>query len=309
MIPDYPKYRQWLTLKGYSSATARTMIRQIEDFLGWAARENIPEAETVSYNDIMAYVKSCNSRGVSQKTIAHYVSDVRKFYEFLVSEGITRENPAAFVKLRGIKRKVYYNILSPQELQRLYREYPIEILSTPGKIIPPQEQNKLSRRRNKVIVSLLVSQGLRVEEIRALTVQDLRLREGQITIHSQRRIAERVLDLEAWQVYAFMDYLGGARKEMLHAYGEATDDLFIQRNKSVNFYGITSTLLQHLRKINSTVKSLDQLRASVITHWVKIYDLRKAQYMAGHRYVGSTEEYKQQVLDELQGDVKKFHPL
>ena len=51
------------------------------------------------------------------------------------------------------------------------------------------------------------------------------------------------------------------------------------------------------------------MRASVITHWVKIYDLRKAQYMAGHRYVGSTEDYKQQVLDELQGDVKKFHPL
>jgi hypothetical protein len=31
--------------------------------------------------------------------------------------------------------------------------------------------------------------------------------------------------------------------------------------------------------------------------------------MAGHRYVGSTEAYKQQLLDELQADVKKFHPL
>ena len=68
-------------------------------------------------------------------------------------------------------------------------------------------------------------------------------------------------------------------------------------------------VLQHLRKINKGVKNLDQIRASVITHWVKIYDLRKAQYLAGHRYVSSTEDYKQQVLDELQGDVKKFHPL
>lgn len=309
MIPDYPKFREWLTLKGYSFATVGTILRQTEDFLKWTAQENIPEPGQTGYNDIMAYVKSCNHRGVSQKTIAHYVSDVRKFYEFLISEGIAKENPAAFVKLRGIKRRVYYTILSPQELQQLYQQYLVTIGYEPGKIIPPQEQNMLSRRRNKVMVSLLVNQGLRVEEIKALKVQDLHLREGQVTIHSQRRIAERILELESWQVYELMDYLAGTRQEMLQVYGEATDRLFIGRHKTVNFYGITAMLLQHLRKINSSVKNLDQIRASVITHWVKTYDLRKAQYMAGHRYVGSTEDYKQQVLDELQGDVKKFHPL
>ena len=57
-------------------------------------------------------------------------------------------------------------------------------------------------------------------------------------------------------------------------------------------------MLAHLRKINASVKNFDQIRASVITHWVKIYNLRKAQHMAGHRYVSSTEDYKQQVLDE-----------
>lgn len=72
---------------------------------------------------------------------------------------------------------------------------------------------------------------------------------------------------------------------------------------------MTGMMLAHLRKINASVKNFDQIRASVITHWVKIYNLRKAQHMAGHRYVSSTEDYKQQVLDELQSDVKKFHPL
>jgi len=309
MIPDYPKFREWLTLKGYSSATVGTIVRQIEDFLKWATQENIPAPGEISYNDVMGYVKSCHGRGVSQKTIAHYVSDVRKFYDFLISEGITTENPAAFVKLRGIKRRVYYHVLSPQALQDLYRQYPVIIQYEPGKVIPPQDKNLVSRRRNKVIVNLPVNQGLRVEEIKALKLQDLHLREGQITIHSQRRIAERILELEAYQVYELMDYLADTRKKLLAMYGENTDDLFIQRNKSVNFYGITAMLLQHLRKIDPSVRNLDQVRASVITHWVKIYDLRKAQYMAGHRYVGSTEDYKQQVLDELQGDVKKFHPL
>jgi len=309
MTVNYPKFREWLTLKGYSSATVETVVRQIADFLRWGQQENIPDPTEMSYNDLMAYVKSCQERNVSQKAIAHYVSDIRKFYDFLISEDLTEENPAAFVKLRGIKRRIYHTILSPEELQQLYRAYPVVIEYEPGKIIPPQEQNLLSRRRNKVIVGLLVNQGLRVEEIKALKVQDLHLREGKITIHSQRRTAQRMLELEACQVYELMDYLGDTRKQLLEAHGETTDDLFIQRHKSVNFYGITRMVLQHLRKINKGVKNLDQIRASVITHWVKIYDLRKAQYLAGHRYVSSTEDYKQQVLDELQGDVKKFHPL
>ena len=309
MIPNYPKFREWLTLKGYSSATVGTILRQTTDFLTWAAEQGLPEPAELSYNDLIGYVQACQQRGVAQKTIAHYVSDLRKLFDFLISEGIGKDNPAAFIKLRGIKRRVYHQILSPQELQQLYRKYAVVIQHEPGKVIPPQERNLLSRQRNRVMVGLLVNQGLRVEELKALKVQDLQLREGRITVHHQRRTAERVLELEAAQVYELMDYLGGTRKKFLQHYGEATDDLFIQHHPAQNFYGVTAMLLKHLRRINPAVKNLDQLRASVITHWVKVYDLRKAQYMAGHRWVGSTEDYKEQVLDALQADVKKFHPF
>jgi integrase/recombinase XerD len=308
MTLNYPKFREWLTLKGYSAATVKTMVEQIVTFIAWTEAENIPEPAQVSYNDVMAYVQSCQARGVSQKTIAHYVSDVRKFYGFLISEGMLKENPAAFIKPRGIKRRVYYTILSPDELQQLYRQYPVDIAGEPGKNIPPQERNILSRKRNKVIMSLLVNQGLRVEEIKALRVQDLQLREGRMTVHSQRRTAERVLELESYQVYELMDYLAAVRKPFVEAAGPS-DRLFLQWKQGEHFYSVTGMMLAHLRKINASVKNFDQIRASVITHWVKIYNLRKAQYMAGHRYVSSTEDYKQQVLDELQSDVKKFHPL
>ena len=148
-------------------------------------------------------------------------------------------------------------------------------------------RNEFSRRRNKVIVGLLVNQGLRAEEIKALCVQDIWLREGQITVHSQRRTAQRILALEPGQVYELMDYLLEVRKAFLSTHGPS-DRLFLQRHQSENVYSVTARLLKYLRQINGSVKNLDQLRASVITHWVKIYDLRKAQYMAGHRYVSST---------------------
>lgn len=309
MILNYPKFREWLLLRGYSSATVATIVRQTTEFISWTERAGLAELPELTYNDLLSYVQVCQQRGVAQKTIAHYVADLRKLFDFLILEGIGKDNPAAFIKLRGIKRRVYHHLLSPDELQRLYQKYPVTIEQEPGKIIPPQARNVLSRRRNKVMVGLLINQGLRVEELKALKVQDLQLREGRITIHHQRRTAERTLELEAGQVYELMDYLADARKQLLQLHQGGTDELFIQHREALHFYSVTGVILKHLRQINHAVKNLDQIRASVITNWVKRYDLRKAQYLAGHRHVSSTEEYRQQVLDELQADVKKFHPF
>lgn len=306
---DYSKFKEWLTLKKYSPATVETTVRTVEYFREWAASENITDLEEVSYSDAMGFIKWSSKHGASQKTIASYLTHVRKFYQFLISEEAVKENPVAHIKVQGIKRKIYYDILTTEELETLYQQYPTTIEHEAGKIIPPQERNILARRRNKVVLSLLVHQGLRVEEIKALRLQDLQLREGKIIIHQQRRTAARTMQLQSSQVYELMDYIHETRKSMLVHYGEATDRLFINLQKGENFYTITQGLLKILRQINSRIKNLDQIRASVITQWLKQHDLRKVQYLAGHKYVSSTEKYKANVIDELQADVLKFHPL
>jgi integrase/recombinase XerD len=139
-------------------------------------------------------------------------------------------------------------------------------------------------------------------------LQDLQLREGKIIIHSQRRTAARTMQLAPHQVYELMDYVHETRKEFLKV-NDRTDKLFLQWKQGENFYGITQMMLSHLRKINSRIKNFEQIRASVITQWLKQYDLRKVQYLAGHKYVSSTEEYKANVIDELQDDIIKYHPL
>ena len=305
---NYDKFKEWLLLKRYSPATAATTIRATEYFRQWAARENIFELEEISYPDAMSFMQWSSKHGASQKTVANYLNHIRKFYQFLISEGAVKENPVAHIKVQGIKRKVYHDILNTDELQQLYQQYPTTIEHEPGKIIPPQQKNILSRRRNKVILSLLIYQGLRVEEVAALNLQDLQLREGKIAIHSQRRTAARTMRLESHQVYELMDYVHEIRRQFLET-NEATDRLFIQWKKGENFYGITQMMLAHLRKINSRIKNFEQIRASVIAQWLKQYDLRKVQYLSGHKYVSSTESYKANNIDELQDDVKKYHPL
>lgn len=305
---QYTKFKEWLLLKRYSHASATTTIRITEYFRRWAEGEGITELEEISYQDAMMFMQWSSKHGASQKTISNYLNHIRKFYSFLISEGVVKENPVAHIKVQGIKRKVYYDCLSDEELKELYQSYPVTIEHEEGKVIPPQHRNVLSRRRNKVIVSLLVHQGLRVEEVATLHLQDLQLREGKITVHQQRRTASRVMNLASHQVYELMDYVHEVRKEFLKEVG-ATDKLFIQWNNGENFYGITQGILKTLRTINSRIKNLDQIRASVITQWLRIFDLRKVQYLAGHKYVSSTEAYKANVIDELQEDVRKYHPL
>lgn len=303
---DYSKFNEWLLLKRYSPATAATTIRAAEYFRRWAATENIIEMEEISYQDAMSFMQWSSKHGASQKTIANYLNHIRKFYQFLMSEGAVTENPVAHIKVQGIKRKVYYDVLNTEELKTLYNLYPSSIDVT--KAMPPQQKNILSRKRNKVILSLIIYQGLRVEEVAALNLQDLQLREGKITIHSQRRTAARTMRLESNQVYELMDYIHEIRKQFLEVHGKS-DRLFLQWSKTDNFYGITQIMLVHLRKLNSRIKNFDQIRASVITAWLRQYDLRKVQYLSGHKYVSSTEEYKANNIDELQDDITKYHPL
>ena len=54
---------------------------------------------------------------------------------------------------------------------------------------------------------------------------------------------------------------------------------------------------------------LAQIRARTITGWLKHYNLREVQYMAGHKYVSSTERYRMDILEDLQKELEKNHPL
>jgi len=46
-----------------------------------------------------------------------------------------------------------------------------------------------------------------------------------------------------------------------------------------------------------------------ITHWLKQYNLREVQYMAGHRYVSSTEAYPVNNMEDLRADIDQFYPF
>ncbi|TXD83455.1 tyrosine-type recombinase/integrase [Subsaximicrobium wynnwilliamsii] len=292
---DQPEFIKYLLQKGYSIKSSERYLKDIERYKKWLNKENITEA-AASYNDITHYIQSKKGT-VKQITIQTVLASLKQYYNYLQELGFVAENPTVNVQIKGIKRKVLHNILTKQELEKIYFDY------------KNLESESLSKKRNEIIVSLLVYQGLNTNDIQNLVIKDVKLREGKIFIKGSRRSNERTLKLEAHQILDFMEYQLKTRETILQETNKQTDLFFVTQGSSLKLQNVMQKLMQQLHKQNKQVESVKQIRASVITGWLKVYNLREVQYFAGHRYVSSTENYLINDLEDLKEDINKYHPI
>lgn len=306
-LKEQKGFTDYLLMKGYSTATIKRYVRDTEVFLKWTRKENIPH-EFIVYSDVLHYIQGIKKR-VNQRTVSTQLNSLKHYFNFLEQTEQYTENPTTQIKIHGIKRKILYDILTHQELERLYNNFEI-----PNQESKDRNQNwfkasVIVSKRNKVILGLMLNQGLNSHELGELTEKDLKLREGKIYIAGSRRSDERELKLEAHQVLDIMEYQLKIRSEILQQANKSSDKLFVSVGNSEHFRSIINKLIKKLHKQNSKVTSAKQIRASVITHWLKFYNLRQVQYMAGHRFVSSTEAYLINDMDDLQEDINKYHPI
>jgi integrase/recombinase XerD len=292
---EQPNFKKYLLQKGYSLQTIKSFELPVNRYQKWLKKENVTEL-SASYNDILHYIQGKRNT-VKQRTIQNEVNAIKHYYNYLKELDLVAENPALTIAVKGVKRKMLYNTFTKQELEKLYNDY---------KNI---EGDSLAKKRNEIIVSLLVYQGITSTELGRLTTADLKLREGKIWINGTRRSNERTLKLESHQILDFMEYTLQVRPLILQKTGKQTDLLFTSFGRSTKFNNIISKLLPQLKELNKKVKSVYQIRTSVIAHWLKSYNLREVQYRAGHRYVTSTEAYLINDLEDLQKDIDQFHPF
>lgn len=298
-----------LRTEGYSPSTIRAYINYTCDFLFYL-RVNFLSEEKVKRTDIHCYIAKCKTSGDSPKLINRKVAAVRRYYSYLQKRGRVSNNPADGLYLRTRKKSIPTGMLTEAELNLLYESYHVTALRT---------------ARNKVILSLLVSQAVTTDDIGRLEPVHLLLREGKIRIPGSRHEAGRTLLLEASQVIEIQEYLHKIRPEILSSvknknsipgrkaenpdHEKLSRQLFISMNGSCEMKNSLMHLVRALRQINPKVRSCRHIRQSVITIWLKKYDLRTVQYMSGHKRISSTERYQVGYLEDLQESINKCHPL
>ena len=103
----------------------------------------------------------------------------------------------------------------------------------------------------------------------------------------------------------FIEYQNEIRPTIQNKLQNHSEQLF---PTNARFSSIIYQITKKLKK-NNNVENIKQIRASVITNWLGQYNLRKVQYLAGHRYISSTERYLQDDLENLHEIVNNFHPI
>jgi site-specific recombinase XerD len=299
-------FREYLQQRGYRPSTVTGHVQNLTHFLNWCESANTPSVESISYNDLLSYVQYEQQGNKDIATINLRLGSISQYFEFLKQQGVISRNPARTLRIKGKAKTVIEYPLKYEELEKLYHEfkanYTVPDVSNGYPLPRPvRERMALAHQRNVIVLGLLIWQGLHSGEMAKLETTHINLNEGTIYIPSTARSNSRELKLQNQQILTLHTYMHGDTRDKLKPVG---DELI-----PGNTHNIVSLLAEQLKGINPLIRNAAHIRASVILHWLKQYNKRQVQYMAGHRYITSTEGYQSQQLDTLTDALSKHHPF
>lgn len=308
-------FKQYLKNQSLSRSTVEMYHYHTLDFIAFLDRDHT-EVENASEKEVLLYLNHLQKKGLDNTTKKIRLYALKHFFDFQMENHARDDNPTAHIKITGKQTQKLYPILSPQELQKIYEQYPVPTVDDPKKHHNWFNHYRLSRERNKVILGLMVYQGITTAEAGRLQVTDLNLRKGEIDIKGARVGNDRTLDLQAHQIIDLMEYLYKTRAELLTLQGKPTEQLFLSvpgsgqtRVENPERFEIWKRLTQEVRSYQPKFINFLQVRTSVIVKWIKQYNLRQVQYRAGHKSIKSTELYLVNDMDDLLTEIDHFHPL
>ena len=260
--------------------------------------------EQIDYKTFLKYIEELKKTAIKVNTLQNYIGSLKIYFKYLQEENYRADNPIENINIKGKVKTVLGQLLTADELEDLYYSYETNPISFP---LRGNAQRAMGlRKRNKIIIGLLVYQGLHTKELQHLKEEHIELYKGKIHIPQTKRTGLRTLELKPWQLMEIMEYVQQIRPKIV---SKGEENLFTSSYKNTNINNVLKKISDELKLINYNYQNAIQIRNSVIVNWLKIHNLRKTQYLAGHKYISSTERYQQDNLEELHEMVNSFHPI
>jgi len=242
--------------------------------------------------DLLGWISSGLAEGIKTSTAARRLSGIRRFYRYLLREGVVREDPTLRIDSPRLPRRLP-DTLTEQDVDGLLAE--------------PDPEVALELR-DKAMLEILYGCGLRVSELTGLTVDQVNLRQGVVRIRGKGD-KERLVPLGEEAIDWLVQYMKQGRPELLK--GQACDALFPGNRASAMTRQTFWYRIKHYASRAGIHKPLSPhtLRHAFATHLLNHgADLRVVQMLLGHSDLSTTQIYTHIARQRLQDLHHQHHP-
>jgi len=278
----------WLST-GASKNTLAAYRSDLKIFNKWLAGKSFI---SINSKHIQDYFSDRQKNNIGSSTQARILTCLHSFYQYLLANQLIKNDPTEQFSHPKLEKKlpVFLNI---QEVEKL--------LEAPS-------SSSLFGQRDRAMLELLYSCGLRVSELINLSYHNINLKEEFIRIHGKGN-KERVLPMGEMAIDYLMKYETNARPMLLK--NGQSDSYFLSNRGSAmsrqNFFYIIKAYANQVG-IDKPL-SPHSLRHAFATHLVqKGADLRSVQLMLGHSDISSTQLYTHIQNAQLKAQHAKHHP-
>ena len=269
--------------KNYSPHTVLNYRKDLEEFTAHLGKTPLAKVE---YMMLRKFLADLRGKNLKPRSLARKMSTLRSFFRFLQKEGYLKDNPAALLMTPKLDKSLP-KFLTEEEMKK-YIEAP--------------KEDKMFSKRNRAILEMLYSTGMRVSELVGLNVEHVDFF-GQIVKVAGKGKKERLIPIGDTALKAIKSYLD-ERKDKKSV-------LFLNKNGTrISTRGVCDVTHKYLHQFGSDKKiSPHVLRHSFATHLLdRGADLRSVQELLGHANLSTTQIYTHVTTDRLKKVYDKAHP-
>jgi len=285
-------YRRYLKLqRNLSSNTQEAYLRDLQKLLTYLRGEGIDPAD-VTLDDLRHFVAGLHDIGIGPRSQCRIISGVRSFYRFMTLDGRIESDPTELLESPQLGDHLP-EVLTTEEVDRM--EAAIDLTKWEG-------------HRNRAIIEVLFSCGLRVSELVTLRLSSLYLDEGFLRVIGKGS-KERLVPISSRAVEE-LSFWFDDRCHMNIKSGEE-DYVFLNRRGSHLTRTMILLIIKQLAADAGIPKTVSPhtLRHSFATALLEGgADLRAIQSMLGHESISTTEIYTHIDMSTLRQQILDHHP-
>ena len=282
--------------KGYSVRTIENYERDIKKFEVYS-REFSIDYKKLSKENIFDFHSDLSS-SIGPRSFSRILSSLRTFYKYLFSQNIVNDLVLNSVQTYP-SPKFKKSIPSFLSQEKIY-----EVLDK----IDLSDKHELIKVRDKAIIMLFFTSGLRLEEMTSLVLGDIDLDNNSIKVLGKGG-KERYSNFDKFTKELIIKYLAKIKKYPLLK-SNINNNLFVDKdNKSLSRNNIQYIVMNNLKGLSLSSYGPHTLRHSFATHLLnKGVGISAIQSLLGHTKLSSTQIYTHVSLEKLQNTINKAHP-